>query len=340
MTHLLIAVVLAASYPPAPPPEKSLGLAPNILVATVAKDKLLVQRTVYVPTAKEVTLMVRVGDKIELRKNLVTVMVPNTEETAYELSKVTAFDGAGKALDAKTLAERLKKPAPVVISADGQPVDAQYLELLKPETTVLVIAGLNPVHVGGGVPVGPNPNPNPNVNPNPRPMPPLPPPEKVPPPKGAPNIIGDVAAEEPKSEEPKGKEVKFETHAGHFEKKSSGLKGDTSFLVITDAKSFRDVFGIARTMGPKLNFVADGAFDAKVVLATIQRGNKAVTYKVDKVTDDDGVLTIAYTSTPGKESTATFHSPLIVSVDKGNYKSVVFLENGKKAGTADFPKEK
>ena len=65
-----------------------------------------------------------------------------------------------------------------------------------------------------------------------------------------------------------------------------------------------------------------------------------VTYKVDKVTADDGVLYVAYTTMSKVSPSATYHSPLIVSVDEGKYKSVVFIENGKKAGTAEFSKEK
>src|SRR5262249_22695408 len=153
------------------------------------------------------------------------------------------------------------------------------------------------------------------------------------------NNVALAVADEPKNEEPKGKEVKFDMHAGHFEKNNSGLKGDASFLVIPDAKAFGDVFGLARTTGPKPNFVNDDTFDKQVVIATIQRGMRMVTYKVDKVTDDDGTLYVAYTTT-SKDNNATFHSPLIISVDKGKYKSVVFLENGKKVGTAEVPKEK
>lgn len=153
-------------------------------------------------------------------------------------------------------------------------------------------------------------------------------------------LVVAYPADEPKKEEPQGKEVKYDTHAGHFEKNNSGLKGEASFLVLTDAKSFGDIFGIARTMGPKPNFVQDNTFDSKVILATIQRGHKLVTYKVDKVTATDGVLYVAYTTTAKESPSATYHSPLIVSVDKGKYKSVVFLENGKKVGTAKFPKEK
>jgi hypothetical protein len=41
-------------------------------------------------------------------------------------------------------------------------------------------------------------------------------------------------------------------------------------------------------------------------------------------------------ATPGGR--AQFSSPLIVSVPKGNYAMVVFVENGKKVGTAPAPK--
>ena len=44
---------------------------------------------------------------------------------------------------------------------------------------------------------------------------------------------------------------------------------------------------------------------------------------------------LQYTATPQESSgTATFATPLILSVDKGKYTSVAFIENGKKAGTA------
>lgn len=148
------------------------------------------------------------------------------------------------------------------------------------------------------------------------------------------------AADEPKkADEAKGKEVKFDTHP-YFEKNSSGLKGDVSFLAISDLKTFNDIFGVGRTMGPKPNYLPDNAFETKVVLATIQRGMKNVTYKVDKVTADDDTLYLVYTTTTKESASATFHSPLVVSVEKGKYKSVVFIENGKKVGTAEFPKDK
>ena len=79
--------------------------------------------------------------------------------------------------------------------------------------------------------------------------------------------------------------------------------------------------------------------EKKLVVAVIKRGNATTTYKVDGVTAADGVLQVSYTATPGKASpSARFASPLIVAVPKGNYKSVNFIENGKKAGTAEIGK--
>jgi hypothetical protein len=89
----------------------------------------------------------------------------------------------------------------------------------------------------------------------------------------------------------------------------------------------------------KQNFVPKDAFDKKVVFAVIKRGNAITEYKVDKVTADDGTLYVEYTTkAKGDGGTATFASPLIVSVDNDKFKSVVFIENGKKVATEKFAK--
>ena len=135
--------------------------------------------------------------------------------------------------------------------------------------------------------------------------------------------------------EAKGAKVEFDVHTGHFEKNNSGLKGDASFLAFTDRPAFDKIFGVGATM-KKQNFVPRDAFDKKMVVAVIHRGKAIWTYKVEKVTADGDTLYVQYEATPGKEGTATYASPLIVSVDKGKYTSVVFIENGKKAGTASI----
>jgi hypothetical protein len=135
-----------------------------------------------------------------------------------------------------------------------------------------------------------------------------------------------------------GKEVKFTVYNGYFQSNKAGLKGPASYLVFTDEAAFNKVFGKAAVMGQKKTYLPMGAFESKMVVAVIKRGNALWTYKVDKVTADKGTLTVHYEAKSGRPSTARFASPLIISVDKDKYSSVVFVENGKKAETVKVGK--
>ena len=327
MTPLLFAAVLTVAYPPAPPPEvKPSSVPPTFAVAKIDGERLVLTRvqlvTKYVPEVRTV----QVGDKVVTETVAVPVQTAVQQESVYPLKDVKGFDAANKPIEAAKLAERLKNATPVVVSGDNQPIGEAFRKLLKDDAILLT------------VPLG-QPVPPPDKAP-----PPPPPPGRTPLPadkeevRALPVVAVARADDKAKADEPKGKEVGSETHTGYFESNKSGLQGDVSFLVFTDAKSFNAVFGKGRTMGPKPNYLEDSAFDKKAVLATIQRGNKIVTYKVDKVTADGDTLYVAYTSTSKDGGTATYASPLVVSFDKDKYKSVVFIENGKKVGTAEFPK--
>jgi hypothetical protein len=146
-----------------------------------------------------------------------------------------------------------------------------------------------------------------------------------------------LAAPAPDTEAAKGTPADFDVHSGHFEKTDSGLKGDASYLVFTDREAFDEVFSVAATM-KKQKFVPKDAFEKKMVVAVIKRGSAPFEYKVDKVTTDDGTLYIEYTTKMGPLSRATFRSPLLVSVAKNKYQSIVFIENGKKAETVKVGK--
>jgi hypothetical protein len=138
------------------------------------------------------------------------------------------------------------------------------------------------------------------------------------------------------ADEAKGEKVEFVLHGGHFEKNNAGLKGDQSFLLFTTREGFDKIFGAGFVMGKKPNVVPKDAFDKNVVVATIKRGNSLTTYEVEKVTlDTDGTLYVQYKSTAGAAGTATFASPLIISVPKDKVKKVAFIENGKTVGTAE-----
>ena len=144
-------------------------------------------------------------------------------------------------------------------------------------------------------------------------------------------LVGVSRADDATKEKP----VTFEQHSGYFESNKSGLKGPASYLAFTDAAAFNKVFGVGFTMGKKPNVLPKGAFDKRLAVAVIKRGDAIWQYKVNKVTAKDGTLTVAYEATSrGAGGTARFASPLIVSVPKDKYKTVEFIENGKKVGSA------
>ena len=150
--------------------------------------------------------------------------------------------------------------------------------------------------------------------------------------------VGFATAAEAEKEKPKAKKVAFEVYTGYFESNKSGLKGPQSFLVFTDAGAFNKTFGKAVVMGEKRKFLPEDAFDSKLVVATIKRGGDIWAYKVENVTAAQGKLFVRYKAFSREGGRARYVSPLIVAVDKGKYSEVVFMENGKKVGTAGIEK--
>jgi len=132
--------------------------------------------------------------------------------------------------------------------------------------------------------------------------------------------------------EEKGGEVKYKVfERPYFERNDSGFKGNSTYLHLTDKKAFEAVFGIGRVMGKAPELVNDAAFENGHVIAVIKRGEAITNYKVQSVKAMGKDLTITYSATMDPPGTATYHSPLIISIDKGKYSSVTFMENGKKA---------
>jgi len=150
-------------------------------------------------------------------------------------------------------------------------------------------------------------------------------------------LAGNAAADDADRNE----EVKFDVYSGYFEKNNSGLKGEQSFVAILGRKSFDSIFGVARVIGKKPELVPEGAFKDRLVIATMKRGGESWTYEVDKVTlDDKGTLTLRYQASSKDGGGAKFASPLILSVPKGDYKRILFVENGKEVGKAELDAKK
>lgn len=151
-------------------------------------------------------------------------------------------------------------------------------------------------------------------------------------------LVASIAGAADK-DEAKGKAVKHEVYSSYFEKNNSGLKGDASYLAVRSGEEFDKLFGVAAVGGKKLSVLPKGAFEDNLVVAVIKRGDAPWTYNVEKVTENEGTLTVQYKASEGKGGgTAKFASPLIVSVPRAKIAKVVFVENGKQAGMAEVGK--
>jgi hypothetical protein len=126
--------------------------------------------------------------------------------------------------------------------------------------------------------------------------------------------------------------VDFHEYTSYFENNDSGLRGQKSYLVITSRKRFNKVFGPAAVMGTN-SFIPDDTFKTRIIVTTIKRGDHR-DYSDVKVTEKNGILWVSYTTKDSPPGGATYRCPLIIAVDKGKYKEVVFMENGKRAGMA------
>ncbi len=138
------------------------------------------------------------------------------------------------------------------------------------------------------------------------------------------------------ADEAKGEKIAHTHYTAYFEKNNSGLKGASSFLAITDKAGFDKTFAARPPLmgGKRPVLLPKGTFDKHVVVAVIKRGPSITTYDVQKVTRDGDTLYVQYKATSGPAGTASFASPLIIGVPKEQVKRVVFIENGKAAGSS------
>jgi hypothetical protein len=143
------------------------------------------------------------------------------------------------------------------------------------------------------------------------------------------------------ADDTKAKEVRFDQATGYFESNKSGLTGEASYLAFADQESFlKALRPTPPLMGKKPKLLPKDVFEKNIVVSVIKRGDTIWKYTVDKVTAQTGTLTIEYKAAQqgAGGGTAKFASPMVVAVEKGDYKEVVFVENGKKAATVKFVK--
>ena len=130
--------------------------------------------------------------------------------------------------------------------------------------------------------------------------------------------------------------LRFDTYSGYFVSNKFEPNAPESFVVTSNRKHFDQVFGVAFVMGDKSRRLGTDAFKSNMVLAVIKRGNAFWEYKVKGVTVEQGVVQFRYNVTSKRTPATTFSCPLIVSIPKGKYKAVTFIEHGKEVKTVNM----
>jgi len=126
-----------------------------------------------------------------------------------------------------------------------------------------------------------------------------------------------------------GAKLPFDTYSGCFVSNQFEPDAAASFVVIRDQAQFDRVFHVAYVMNDKAHRLPVSGLWDLLVIAAIHRGKAMWTYQVEGVTVEAGVVTLRYTAAAQKSDSATFACPLIVSVPRGAYRAVQFVENGK-----------
>ena len=125
-------------------------------------------------------------------------------------------------------------------------------------------------------------------------------------------------------------------YSGYFVKNTFERDASESLVVLISQEQFDEVFGVICCCCD-VHWLDDDAFETEIVLAVINRGDAAAwEYGVESVSIQDGELQLWYNSTSRYSSYGTA-CKLIVSVPKGEYESVVFIENGEAVKTAKMP---
>jgi hypothetical protein len=115
------------------------GPQPRQALARVNNDQLILTEAQTVYVQQQRTVQEVVEGRVVQRTVTVAVPVVQTVEVKHALKDVRAFGTDGKKVEAKAVAEALDKRKPVLVSADGRPVDPFYLKIIKEGTLVLVL---------------------------------------------------------------------------------------------------------------------------------------------------------------------------------------------------------
>jgi len=120
----------------------------------------------------------------------------------------------------------------------------------------------------------------------------------------------------------------FDVYDGYFVSNRFEPKAAESFVVVADQKQFDRLFGIATVMWDAAHRLPKDAFKTRMILAVIKRGGAVWEYEVEEISALGGAVEIRYKVAEKRSDSAAFACPLIVSIPRGDYASVRFVENG------------
>jgi hypothetical protein len=103
-----------------------------------------ITQTALVPEQRNEERVVTVNGTPVKQVVTVTVVRPVQVTRRIKGEGVKVYTAAGKEVDAKDAAEKLKKPAIVLFANDGNKVDPFYLKIIKPDTLVVVAPAPSP----------------------------------------------------------------------------------------------------------------------------------------------------------------------------------------------------
>jgi hypothetical protein len=121
----------------------------------------------------------------------------------------------------------------------------------------------------------------------------------------------------------------FDKYDGYFVSNKFENREPMSFVVLNSQTAFDKVFGIAMVMGDKSHRLPSDVFDRSLVVAAIHRGKAFVEYEVEKVGLAGKALEIRYRAHSTPSDSTEYACPLILSVARGDYDAVRFVENGR-----------
>lgn len=120
----------ANELPKSPPPRVG-------VISIQGNDRPVIMLTQFGMVQRKEKRTVIVEGKQQTQEFTVPVAVPFMLQPV-DGKELQVFGLDGKKIDAKELARTIRGPTPVLVSADGQPVDPFYLKMAKEGTLVLV----------------------------------------------------------------------------------------------------------------------------------------------------------------------------------------------------------